>query len=190
VSRRIFVAVDLPPEARHLLAARLDDLLGGRAVPGKPVPPENWHVTLRFVGWADDPDVDRFTAGLAEARWGSGFRLRLGGLGAFPRPRRATVLWAGFDRGAERLDQLAAVAEETAHEAGFAPEDRPFHAHLTLSRIRPDQDVTPLVEGVPALGVGFEVRWITLFESVLGRGGPRYHELERFPILGYEQAFD
>jgi RNA 2',3'-cyclic 3'-phosphodiesterase len=182
VSRRVFVAVDLPPETRGLLAARLDDLLSGRAVPGKPVPPENWHVTLRFVGWVDDVGVDRLTAALAEADWGSGFGLRLAGLGAFPRPRRATVLWAGFDRGTERLEELAAVAEEVAREAGLPPEDRPFHAHLTLSRLRPDQDVAPLVEGVPALEVGFDARWVTLFESVLGRGGARYHELERFSI--------
>ena len=46
--------------------------------------------------------------------------------------------------------QLASVCEEAALAAGFAAEERPYHPHLTLSRIRPWQDVSDLVDRVSA----------------------------------------
>jgi 2'-5' RNA ligase len=113
---------------------------------------------------------------------GPAFRVRWGGLGAFPRPRRATVLWVGMERGAQETERLAAVVEEAVEAAGFPPEDRPFRSHLTLSRLRPDQDVTPVLEAVPPVGLEMPVDRVALFRSHLGPGGPRYEELEVFPL--------
>ena len=61
--------------------------------------------------------------------------VRLGGGGAFPSERRARVLWLGVDEGAELLAQLAGAVGALLAPLGYEPEDRPFHAHLTLARL-------------------------------------------------------
>ena len=179
---RLFLAVPLTGEVRSALAAHIVGSLEGRALPGKPVPPPNWHLTMRFFGPTDEVTYDRLLAALTEAELGSPFSATLAGLGAFPRPARATVLWQGIAGGADRLEDLADVSEEAARLAGFAPEDRPFHPHVTLSRIRPHQDVRSLIERVRPLGMSLPVDRLVVYRSHLGRGGARYEELDNVPL--------
>lgn len=176
------MAVGLTDEARHALAAVLRRWTGDRPLPGRPVPPENWHLTLRFLGWVDPPSADRLAAALDEAELGEGFRVTVAGAGVFPNPRRATVLWTAVTDGAEELATLAERVEETAEAAGLGPADRPFRPHLTLSRLRPHQDLRPLLESAPEEAVRFPVRAVTLYRSHLGRGGARYEPVEHFPL--------
>jgi len=177
---RLFLAVPLTDDVRAALAAHVMGL--NRPLPGKPVPPPNWHVTMQFFGSTDEVAFERLVAALTEAEWGGPFSISFGGLGAFPRPARATVLWLAIERGADRLERLAALGEEAAQQAGFGPEDRPFHPHLTLSRIRPHQDVRPLIEEVSPFAASLPVDRLVLYRSHLGRGGARYEELESFAL--------
>ncbi|MEE8490887.1 MAG: 2'-5' RNA ligase family protein, partial [Acidimicrobiia bacterium] len=80
------------------------------------------------------------------------------------------------------LSRLAAVVEEATVSAGFIPEERPIHPHLTLSRIRPPQDVRPLIDQVPVFPLIQSVTHVTVFESHLQRGPAVYAPLERFAL--------
>ena len=119
---------------------------------------------------------------IAERELPARFSVRVGGLGAFPRPTKATVLWLGVVDNSEGLSQLAAAAEGAAVAAGFATEERPYHAHLTLARMRPQVDVGELIAGFDECGFELEVAAITLFESHIDRGGARYEALDRIPL--------
>ena len=177
---RLFVAVPLEEETRQALAARLGE---GPPLPGSPVPPANWHITLRFLGSVEQVTYDRMLEALDRASLGDPFRIAFGGLGAFPRASRATVLWVAVDDGAERLSVLAASVEGALDEAGIPPDDRPFASHLTLSRLRPPQDVRPLVEATSSVGVRQMVTRVVVYRSHLGGRRPaRYEELESFPL--------
>ncbi|NNL13294.1 MAG: RNA 2',3'-cyclic phosphodiesterase [Acidimicrobiia bacterium] len=180
--RRIFIAIDLDDEIRHGLAAQLEAVLDGR-LPGRPGPPANWHLTLRFLGTVDQPAYETVLARLDEAELGAPFELGFGGLGAFPRPGRATVLWLATAAGSGAVDDVAAVIEDAVVRAGFMPEERPFHSHLTLSRIRPPDDVRDVIESMPPFPLRQTVDRITVFESVLGRGPATYVPLEAFPLI-------
>lgn len=175
---RLFVAVPLPTDTRHALAA----VLGERSLPGRLVPPDNWHLTLRFLGDVDTARYERTVAELDQTNLGEAFRVRLGELGAFPRASRATVLWVGFAHGREQLERLADSVEIALSEAGWPQADRPFRAHLTLSRIRPHQDVQSLIESVPTVDVGWMVDRVVVFRSHLGHGPARYEELAAFEL--------
>ena len=182
-TRRIFIAVDLETEVRHGLLAHLDASLSGKQLPGSAPPPENWHITLRFLGKLDERTYDTVLGRLDEADLGGPFEIAFAGLGAFPRPARATVLWLGIGRGGEELGDLAGAVEGAVVTAGFMPEERPFHPHITLSRIRPHQDVRPLIANVPEFGARQTVAAVTVFESHLGRGPAVYEPLERFDLI-------
>jgi 2'-5' RNA ligase len=176
--RRLFIAAPLPAEVRMALA----DRLGSTPVPGRVVPPENWHLTLRFLGWADTTGYERVLAALDESDLGPSFQVKLGQMGAFPRPGKATVLWLDIVEGKTRLAELAALSDEAALAAGFPAEERPYQAHLTVSRVRPPEDVTAMIEGAPDVGVGWPCTSVVVYQSHLGRGGARYEPLETFPL--------
>ncbi len=180
VTARIFVAVPLSEEARVVLTGLLD----GIDMPGSVVPPANWHITLRFIGRADDVAFDRLLGSLDEAGLGRAFDLELGEMGAFPRPKSATVLWLGVAKDQARLGELAVEVEDAVQAAGFEAEERPFRPHLTLSRVRPPVDVTRLIASFPRAGLGWRCSSIVVYRSHLGRGPARYEPLETFPLLG------
>ena len=173
---RYFVALSLLPEVRLAVREWRDTL----NLPGRPVPPEKFHVTLRFVGPADQVGQERIMAALDASDLGPPFRYRIGGLGAFPRPRKATVAWAGLEGDEGRLSVLASVVDEAVASAGFGHEERPFRAHLTLARIRPPSDLRAIV-AAPA-GIPARATEVVFYRS--STEGPRttYHPLERFSL--------
>ncbi|MDH3248451.1 MAG: RNA 2',3'-cyclic phosphodiesterase [Acidimicrobiia bacterium] len=173
---KVFVGVDLSAEARAAIAASLSDV----DMPGKPAPPKNWHITLRYIGAMDDVSVDRLLAGLDEAELGDPFALRVSGLGAFPKPARAAVLYVGLDAGSERLAALAETVQDVVDGIGLGREDRPFVGHVTLARIRPPVDVRRLIADGDLPPVPIPVDEVTVFESVQVADGTEYRPIERF----------
>jgi 2'-5' RNA ligase len=182
VTDRIFLAVALDDEVRHGLVAFLGENIATGSFPGKPVRPENWHVTLRFLGETTPTQLERVIAFLDEHRSVPPFSVGFAGLGAFPKSSRATVLWLGIDRGAEEATRVAAVCEEAAVSAGFEPEDRPCHPHVTLARVRPKQDVTGLVDRVPRFPLTQRVEAVTVYRSRLGPAGATYEVVATVPL--------
>lgn len=173
---RIFAGIPLPTETRMALAERIEDL----DIPGKVAPAENWHLTLRFLGRVDQVTYERFLSGLQAVEAESSFPISVNRFGAFPRAKRGTVVWVGIERGERELSILNEIAEEAAVAAGLEPEDRPFHPHVTLSRLRPPADVRWL-EHEPV-----DLRWkcdrVVVFQSHLGGGPARYDPLETFEL--------
>lgn len=142
VAERLFLAVALDDDARHALAARLA-AIADDGLPGKVVPPGNWHLTLRFLGPTSEVRRDLLLAALEAGLDQPSFTTRLAGLGAFPRLTAATVLWVGVDDPAGGLTGIAEVCETAARAVGFEPEERPFHPHVTLARVRPPGTSSP-----------------------------------------------
>jgi len=182
--RRLFVAVPLDGTTRQAIERHLARL---GPLPGRLVPPANWHVTLRFLGDVDARGEAALVRALDDAAWPAAFAMTLGRLGAFPTAARARVLWLGVDAGAAPLAHLAALADGAAESAGLGSDGR-FAAHLTLSRLRPGTpgDVRRLVDAAPAARVGMAVTEVALFASELGGGPARYSVRHRvmLPVAG------
>jgi 2'-5' RNA ligase len=178
---RLFVGVPIPAELREGLEAYLRAAFGER-LPGRAVPPANWHLTLRFLGSTDAARHRHIVDALSRIEPPPPFDLTLAGLGAFPRAGRAKVLWIGVGEGADELRALAASIESAAVRAGFAPEPKPFSPHLTLSRLDPPADLRPIIEAAPPFTGRMRVDAFVLFRSHLGGGPPRYEPLDRFPL--------
>ena len=177
MAERLFIGVPLTEEVRRAIEKSLPGNL-----PGKLVPPENWHFTLRFLGPTESDARDRIIERIESAACGGSFRIRFNELGAFPSPRRARILWIGIDEGAERMIQLAAIAEGVARSVGFAAETKPFRPHLTLSRIDPPASVSTLISSKPRFGATMIADSLVLYRSNLGGGPARYEDVARFAL--------
>lgn len=178
-----FLAVALTFDTRHMLSAALAEASPGPPVPGKRAPPENWHITLRFLGECDDLTADLFLRELDDALNIPGGVVYTTELGAFPQASKASVLYVSLSDDDGLLAALSIVAEHAARDVGFSPEERPFVPHLTLSRIRPAMDLRRLVESFAGFRVPIEVSAVTLFRTRPTRGGVQYEAVERITLL-------
>ena len=127
---RLFVALTMPEE----IAAQLDRLCVG--LPGvRWTDPEQFHLTLRFIGEVGQGtfyEIGEALAGVAHPP----LELRLKGLGQFPtRGGGPQTLWAGVED-PESLTPLRRRVERALVEAGLEPERRRFTPHVTLGRFR------------------------------------------------------
>ena len=175
-AERLFIAVPLTEHARQQIIARLPVL------PGRLVPPQNWHFTLRFLGDTDPGMRDALVAELGKERLGPAFSICFGGLGAFPRAKRARIVWLGVDEGAKKLISVAESVERVVRRSGFPAEERPFKPHLTLSRIEPTRSVADVLTAQAPLDVEMAVTELALIRSELGKGPAQYRTIERFPL--------
>jgi 2'-5' RNA ligase len=174
---RLFVGVPLTSAAREELAKRLP-----KSIPGKAVPPENWHVTLRFLGQTAREQRDLFVASLRKITFPAAFRIAFTGLGAFPNPRRAKVLWIGIDEGASALVELAELVERASISSGFTAEPRRFHPHVTIARLDPPKNVRHLLTAERRKPVLMHVSAVAVFRSRLGSGPAQYDVIEQFAL--------
>jgi 2'-5' RNA ligase len=183
---RLFVAVPVADDVRAAVGNLMAQLAGPEAsieqrAPGQPrwVRVEGLHLTLRFLGAT--PDVRQADLAEAVATVASGaapFGVTLSGGGAFPDARSPRVLWIGIVEGAPELNLLAGRLNGALERLGWAADDRPFQAHLTLARTDgvagADQAATRLIDAARDLRLSWTPDRLVLYKSVLGRGPSRY----------------
>ena len=125
VEVRAFVAIRLDEAVRAALGAAIEGLRRvARDVAW--VVPDNLHLTLKFLGQVRAARTPELVAALTRAASGlAAFEANVAGLGAFPTPTRARVIWAGVGHGTDALVLLASrVDEALAASAGVAPRAR------------------------------------------------------------------
>ena len=162
---RLFAALPLPEDLQDRLAALAEPLPGVRWLPA-----ENLHVTLRFLGRSTRLQQEKVLAELDQDLAHDPFLIGFGGLGTFPYPAKATVVWLAVAAGGDDLADLAVSCERAAVAAGYDPEERPFHPHLSLARVRPAQNLTALVDEYPPFPGRLYVDAVVLYESITGSG--------------------
>jgi RNA 2',3'-cyclic 3'-phosphodiesterase len=188
---RTFVAIAVPERVGQKLVRLQTEL-------GRLIPQCRWtaslpfHATLAFLGDVRDHDLNDVckaveTGALTRpaSNADEAFKLELQGLGAFPSAAKARVIWAGMT--APNLQPLLDLQQSiiaALDRAGYRPDDRRFHPHVTLGRIKSSGasrcDVTDVVERFRGWSGGsFRVAEITTFASTLGPDGPTYAPLGR-----------
>ena len=187
---RVFIAVEIPLPIRQAIHHQTKSL---RAALGRDlvrwVPFENMHLTLKFLGDVSPANVDLLSNMLtAETMNCTPFSMDIGGLGSFPTPRRARIIWIGIQAPAA-LESLQRGIESAATRLGYETEPRPFSPHLTIGRVRQQvsasdqQKVRAALEQtqVGALGTA-EVTAVHLFKSDLKSSGAEYTCLFSVPL--------
>jgi 2'-5' RNA ligase len=192
-SLRLFVAIELPDDVRAVLAQTIE-LLKSAGIGGSVrwVRPEGIHITLKFLGSADEEDLPGIMAAIREAaRHHTSFGLAVEGLGSFGSPRSIRVIWAGVGGDIESLSSLAQRVDSAMSAVGFTRETRPYSAHLTLARVKDDaapierQRIHMLLkEQAPPERALLHVKQCSLMESTLKPGGAVYAQLASFPLEG------
>ena len=176
---RLFVGIGLPEDIR----AQLSGLCGG--VPGaRWVPPENLHLTLRFIGEVNEgmaEDIHHTLQGIRTRR----FDISIAGVGHFETGNEVRVLWARVEKNPE-LSALQARIESALVRMRLEPEERRFTPHITLARLKD----TPVSRASAFLAQNnmfragpIPVESFSMFSSFLSREGAIYREEAEYPLI-------
>ena len=184
---RLFVALEIPSAVRTNLAAVTAGLRALESEsPGKKsrwTPPENLHVTLKFIGNVAPEKLDQIRTLLTRVRSERPVELRFRGLGFFPDAKRPRVVWAGVT-GSPNLAVVAADIDRALTGPGFSSEERAFTPHLTLARTEPaafSPKLRAAIEKDAARDLGqFCSNQFHLIESKLKPTGAEYTTLQSF----------
>lgn len=177
---RLFTGIALPEP----LARRVDLLKGG--IPGaRWIAPENYHVTLTFIGDVDEATAEEVDAALSSLRE-QAFMLEISGTGSFSQGEDAKVLWLGV-RPDPALLHLQQKSDRAVLSAGVKVDTRKYIPHLTLARFRHAPDPQRLGDFMQAHNLfslpPFPVRDFVLYESHIGKSGAAYTALKTYPLL-------
>ena len=183
---RLFIAVELPPEAIEEIGTFINDMPVKTEGLVRWTPRENVHMTLQFLGDTDVETVPEIQEKIAAAAANTGpMQLALGETGAFPTLRAPRILWVGLTGEVRKLVQLQGRIEGAMRSLGFEPERRPFSPHITVGRTgrsMAEQEAGDVGFGwrrsrLPAERAKVPVSEVVLFRSRLQLGGPVYEKI-------------
>jgi 2'-5' RNA ligase len=184
---RTFVAVLSAQELRDRIA-KVQEQVKKLAPDVKWVAPENFHVTLKFLGSVREEELLRVFSAVDEAVSAiPAFDISFSGLGAFPNPAKARVVWVGIENGREELRALADSVDASLARLGFAKEERGFKAHITIGRVKDGRLPSEFVNGIKeinASNLGSQrVTGVAVMQSELHKEGPAYSPLSETKLV-------
>lgn len=169
--KRLFVAIEMPSAVTGLLA-ELD--LQRSSV--RWLHPEQIHLTVSFLGHVDSPAEAALRERLAAVRF-MPFFLPVKGMGAFPLKGKPNVIWAGVGNGHPQLFHVHKRVQEAALAAGFEPDLRGWHPHITFARCRDvsPESIRPFLKKNAEFDAGLvRVESFALYSSITGLLGSTY----------------
>jgi RNA 2',3'-cyclic 3'-phosphodiesterase len=175
---RLFTGLEIPSDVGFALSLKRGGLSGARWID-----PENYHITLRFIGDVDGNTADDVADSLDRLSHSLRFPVRLTHLGSFggDKPR---ALFAGVEP-SEALSRLQAAQERILQKAGLAPEGRKFVPHVTLARLRGTGagDLAQFMAEAPRFEpLSFVPARFVLFSSRDSVGGGPYLVEQSYPL--------
>jgi 2'-5' RNA ligase len=144
------------------------------------------HCTLKFLGPTPSALLPALEDAISASTRGSNIpSILYGGIGGFPSLRDPKVLWIGVKETTGTLAALQASVEDRCAALGLPREERPFHPHVTLGRVKSRKNIRELLETAetvtfesPATAVGT----LALIRSDLRPSGSVYTVLREFPL--------
>ena len=180
---RAFVGIGVPGEVASMLEAAQAGLPVGR-----PVPRENFHVTLSFLGEHQEPVIEELH-GLLEEINAEPVEIAVTGLGTFG-DRRPRLLFGDVAKN-PGLKALRAQVLRSAREAGIELGHERYHPHITLARFGSglSEEDLPGFQDYLSRRIGrvegtYVAESFALYRSHLGRNGPAYEVLAEYPLEG------
>ena len=184
---RCFIAIEITETIKKDMGG-LIEVLKKYDADVKWVNSENLHLTLKFLGNTSEGMIPKIIESLTKiAFFYNPFYITIYTMGVFPNRKYPKVIWAGVE-GSDMLKKLRDDIEDSMSLIGYQKEDKKFHPHLTLGRVRSQRGIVNLIHGLDNFtGKDFgsiEVRNIKLMQSELKPTGAYYYCLQEIPFGG------
>ena len=188
---RLFTAIMLAAPVQDAVREAVSQLRRQRSFDRaiKWVERSNLHFTLQFLGGVDAESGSRLVDAFASSSSHRPFAVALGAIGACPARGQPHVVSFSLREGAEQLMFLRQDVQTRLTPLGYRQDNRPYHPHLTVGRVRrgvsvPRRVLTEALETVVVPSASWIVDQVVLFESRLGAAEPSYRVLARIVLGG------
>jgi len=185
---RLFVALEIPEGVRQNLAAIRKNF--SSIGPGlRWVPPENLHLTLKFIGSVPNDKLETIIDALRHVRADKSINLKFSGMGG----SAAGVYWASIEPD-PALEKLAVDMDHCLAPIGIAEEKHAFHPHVTVARFKDHttlRKINELIHENAIHGHGhclkcdfgsMSANEFCLMQSTTLPTGPIYSKVQSFPF--------
>jgi 2'-5' RNA ligase len=177
--RRLFIGIPLSAPLKKRLSALASKFEGEAFLP---VRPENYHVTLLFLGFVSEEDLYEISQKIGEAVEGNEpFEIRFSGITAVDDPEDPKQFWL-LGEASEELRELREKLEKSFQS--FIREKKSFRPHVTVFRVK--RSKWRALESVPqveqSLNLVEPVETVALFESTVIDGKRSYEIIDSFPL--------
>jgi 2'-5' RNA ligase len=170
--KRVFIAINIPSQIKKELFEEFSKKLSKKL---KIVKEENFHITLRFLGYLNDEALKELRKKLSQLNEKQ-FEIEIQGVGEF----NSRVLWIGIKKGNQELENLS---KKINNILNLSPEK--FHSHITIARNKElkKKEVLELIKKIQSNKKWvFKAKKISVMQSILLNKGPKYLELFFIPL--------
>lgn len=187
---RLFVELEIPGAVREKLVELVKDLRVEMAGV-RWVRPEDFHVTLKFIGEIAASQVEGLCAALASVKAERPVEVHFRGVGVLYNARRMVVFWAKLEA-SPSLGTLAEEVDRVLEPLGIARQDRAFLPHVSLARFK-DSGMAKRLRAVVNENADRDFGILRssefhLIESKLGPTGASYSKIASFPFVATEES--
>jgi 2'-5' RNA ligase len=181
---RLFTGIALSPNIIDRLSAKMNELRPIAKI--KWSPPENLHITCRFIGEWPEVRLPDLTYALSSVAMPDPIPIQICRFGFFPNPQHPHAFFAGVQAGLSLAD-LARAIDQALQPLGIAPETRPYLPHVTLARIKKNSDIRALREHIANMADfdfgAFDATDFHLFVSKPTATGSVYAKLATYDLM-------
>ncbi|MEW6509414.1 MAG: RNA 2',3'-cyclic phosphodiesterase [Bacteroidota bacterium] len=182
---RLFIAVETPADVREALG-QLRDRLAASGAQVRWEPNDKLHCTLLFLGETEESALPTIREAVMKPCAGCApIAVAYRGIGYFPDSRRPRVVWAGMEDPQGALGRLQQEIASKLATAGYPGDEKPFHPHITLGRVKSLHGINRLItiaESCTFDHPSVTVREIAIIRSELKSGGSVYTILHSIPL--------
>ncbi|MEK7248980.1 MAG: RNA 2',3'-cyclic phosphodiesterase [Bacteroidota bacterium] len=188
LSLRLFIAIEIPADIRSQIADVEKELKSANA-DVRWEQSDKLHITLKFLGDTEEAKLLQVVSSLEEiALMTQRFTIKYSTLGCFPHKREPRIIWIGVEDLDSTLQPLAESVESSMASLGFEKEQKKFHAHATIGRVKSQRNVRDLLRRMESLTFESQpttISEIVLLKSELKQRGSVYTRIKSFTLHAY-----
>ena len=180
---RTFLAIDIPDSIKDNIFKYLEEKDLSNIDGVKYVKKPNLHVTLHFLGEQEREEISeklRFIKELRKKNIPEDLNFNVQDTGVFPSYKNPRVFWIGINDTGGKIDELYRESARRLMDMEIIESRRRrFTPHITIGRNKKKRTLPLKGLKSPEFG-SFNIKYITLYKSILKPDGPVYEEVERF----------
>jgi RNA 2',3'-cyclic 3'-phosphodiesterase len=181
---RTFIALPTPLQIQQTIAG-IQSLLKASQADVKWESQDKFHITLVFLGNVNQSKLELLATALHKSvQQFSSSSIIFESMGAFPHPHNPRIVWMGI-RPNQIIQDLQAEIARVCAEFRFPKEERLFHPHITLGRVKGPQNLVRLTEAIKTITfepIETHCSEVLLMKSELRPGGSIYTRMKSFPL--------
>jgi 2'-5' RNA ligase len=183
MERRIFLAFSVDENVKNELKKTLQELIHkNRDIRVNWVEPENFHITIQFLGEIDDNELEKVKVEIEQiATKFKTIQFQLDKIDTFPNVKHPKIIVVKAFEHTRMSNRLQKELTDRLVNKGIQVDLKIWKPHITLGRNKLGIKLNGL-ENISVSTITWNVEHIEIMESLLSKQGAKYNLIEVYPL--------